>query len=349
MPLDKRNYLRLPGRARKNFGLLSSGRQILWLAADHLLIVSQSTIREQAYRIAFDDVQAMVVRKTTAGRIANGVLAVLSATMAVAAVAATYLFGALTFPTVFFFALAIVAIALILLNVLFGPTAVCLIYTVVKAYELTALGRYRTARRVSHTIRTHIETVQGQVTPETLDEGLDTLLSARLAPREVRRKKKGRTVSITHSKGNIHAALFVMLLVAALSSYLELFYTSVPKDAIDAILSGALLIVSIIAIFRSRDTDIPLPVRWLTYLVPVFYLVGTIFLTAASLTQITSADAFSTMVSPRKVLGPEGFVLFVFVNVIVQSVIGGLGLAFIVRHRWANTGQPIAPADISES
>lgn len=64
-------YQRLPGRGRRIEGvraLVSVPRTTLWLGKDHLLVVDDAGYSETYRRFYFRDIQALIVRKTTAYR-----------------------------------------------------------------------------------------------------------------------------------------------------------------------------------------------------------------------------------------------------------------------------------------
>jgi len=71
------SYRRLPGRARRRFGLFTHQRQELWLAPDHLLLVEHNGFVERYKRFYLRDIRLLVLCRTPAGLILNGVLTLL--------------------------------------------------------------------------------------------------------------------------------------------------------------------------------------------------------------------------------------------------------------------------------
>lgn len=158
-------YRRLPGRARKRFGVFTRQRQELWLASDHLLLVEHNGFTERYKRFYLRDIRLLVMCRTPAGRIMNGVLALLL-TLCI-----LYFLGLppdfvgnpeWTILAGILGAVAVASIVVLPLNIIFGPTCACQIHTAVHAERLYALGRVRTAGRVISLLRERIEAVQGR-------------------------------------------------------------------------------------------------------------------------------------------------------------------------------------------
>ena len=78
MTRKEKPYRHLPGRANRGFGLFQQERQQLWLASDHLLLVIRSHTSESYKRFDLQDIQALVACRTTAGRTANIILAIMA-------------------------------------------------------------------------------------------------------------------------------------------------------------------------------------------------------------------------------------------------------------------------------
>ena len=74
MTVEKSSYKRLPGK-KKGFLI---GYHTLWLGDDHLLQIYSRLGVEDYKRYYFDDLQAIVTRKTGSGRIQNIVIGALS-------------------------------------------------------------------------------------------------------------------------------------------------------------------------------------------------------------------------------------------------------------------------------
>jgi hypothetical protein len=162
MPAQPKEYRRLPGRGVRREGILSSAftakRSRLWLGRDHLLLVETQWFTEEYRRFPFRDLQAVIIRQTTRGKITNLVLGLL-----------VLLFGLLgtLFATggwlVFWLILAGVLLLFLLLNALLGPTGFCHLRTAVQMEEMPSLRRVNRARKVMARVRPLIAEAQGQL------------------------------------------------------------------------------------------------------------------------------------------------------------------------------------------
>ncbi|MDZ4860871.1 MAG: hypothetical protein SGI88_18000 [Candidatus Hydrogenedentes bacterium] len=150
----------LKGRAKRGFGLFANDKQRLWLAEDHLLVVTQSYLTERYKRFYLNDIQAITIQKSSAGAILNTILLILVATALVlvtAAVLSEWPEPAYVIPAI----LAGFFTSGALINASFGPTCVCHVLTAIHEEPLFCLGRLRTALRVVEQLRVEIEAVQG--------------------------------------------------------------------------------------------------------------------------------------------------------------------------------------------
>jgi hypothetical protein len=150
-------YQRLPG-----VGARGSQRIRLWQGPDHLLFVASSALGERYKRFYFADIQAIVIRKTSAWLAWMIVLLVMLSLLGAGAIAATDANGrAVLFVItgVFFILLAI--------HAALGPTCRCVIRTAVQTEELPSLKRVRNADKVLARIRPLIESAQRQEIAET--------------------------------------------------------------------------------------------------------------------------------------------------------------------------------------
>ena len=156
-------YQKLPGRAA---GLGEVSR--LFLADDHLLLVSATGFRESYRRFYLRDIQSITARKTVTGQVVNGAFGFTLFGAILGVVSSKD--GAVTLgwgmATGFFF-------ALLLFNVLRGPTCVCEIHTAVQSRRLGSVNRMRAARKLLARLRPHIEAAQGPLAVEELRLRID--------------------------------------------------------------------------------------------------------------------------------------------------------------------------------
>ena len=156
-----KKYRCLPGKKR---GIV--GNNTLWLGKDHLLSVHcyRMDFSENYKRFYYDDIQAIITRKTTTGKICNIVLSVLGGSFMLAFALTSGIWSG------FYGVLAGLVIFFLLINWLLGPTCVCHVRTAVQTERLTSLDRLRTARKAINLLKPMIEQVQGALVSETLKD-----------------------------------------------------------------------------------------------------------------------------------------------------------------------------------
>ena len=155
------HYQKLPGR-----GATWTGPSRLWQGGDHVLLVLTRGYVENYRRFFFNDIQAVIVRRTHTGKIWNALWALTTAFFMFIALqldggAAWTLWG-LSAP----FAIAL------LLNLLLGPTCACHLRTAVQTERLPALSRVRAARQFLARIEPLIQAAQGELTPSQIEAEL---------------------------------------------------------------------------------------------------------------------------------------------------------------------------------
>ena len=81
-PRTRKEYQRLPGRGTQVDGdrWLAVSRSLctVWMARDHLLLVSRTGYTETYKRFYFRDIQAVIIRKTATAFVGNIVLSILA-------------------------------------------------------------------------------------------------------------------------------------------------------------------------------------------------------------------------------------------------------------------------------
>lgn len=157
-------YRKLPGR-----GLGWSGLARLWLADDHLLEVSSLLFHERYRRFFLPDIAALIVRRTKVRLYWNLVHGFFG--IGGALVIGGLIYGATFIPqeearvVLYVFAgmiapFAVVALILLLVNSLLGPTCRCHIQTAAGWHPLAAPSRLRNARRLLAQVAPLLEAAQ---------------------------------------------------------------------------------------------------------------------------------------------------------------------------------------------
>jgi hypothetical protein len=185
----KKPYRRLPGTGYRRilpgwvlvilffvigiFALLFRGRRNqLWQGEEHLLLVESDGHREYYKRFRYQDIQAVIIRKTAEGKIMNGILAVIVVFFAAIGLSVNQ-----SGARIFLLVLAGSFLALLLLNTLFGPTCSCQLRTAVQVADLPSLDRLRRAHKVLNRLRPQIAAAQGQLAPEEIPARMRELIA----------------------------------------------------------------------------------------------------------------------------------------------------------------------------
>jgi hypothetical protein len=157
MPSPASKYRKLPGRGA---GVGEASR--LFLADDHLLLVTATGFSESYRRFYLRDIQAITARKTVTWAILNGAVGFILFWMVIGLVSSTDGAQVLGWSIAAGFFLA-----LLLFNLFRGATCVCEIHTAVQSRRLSSVNRLRAARKLLARLRPVIEAAQG---PLPIDE-----------------------------------------------------------------------------------------------------------------------------------------------------------------------------------
>jgi hypothetical protein len=180
-PRAPREYQRLPGRGTQVEGnrWLAVTRALctVWMARDHLLLVSRTGYTENYKRFYFRDIQAVIIRKTATAFVGNIVLSILALGFILLAVAVSddafkivwSLIGG-CFAFVF------------LLSLWRGSSCVTHIKTAVQTEQLAAWNRMRAARKGMAMIRPRLLAAQGEFSQEALRARLEDQILRQTQP-----------------------------------------------------------------------------------------------------------------------------------------------------------------------
>ena len=146
-------YRRLPGRSFRD--------QRAYLGPDHILSVTSNRFSEDYKRFYFRDIQAFVIRQTTAGRTANFILGGLGLLFLLVAVVTAVGGGGDYTTAIVWTVLSALLLGPCGINALMGPTCVCQVKTAVQIETLPSLGRLWRARKVLQRLRPYIIEAQG--------------------------------------------------------------------------------------------------------------------------------------------------------------------------------------------
>jgi hypothetical protein len=247
-------YQRLPGKKK---GLLI-GHHTLWQGSDHLLQIYSRLGVEDYKRYYFDDIQAIITRKTGSGRIQNIVLAALSG---------LFCFFALTSEggwSLFHAAIAAATLLILLINVLKGPTCETVLLTAVQTEKLHSLHRLKKTEPVMNQLRSIIERRQGQINLAVFDQ-------QRVSPSSQQSDGSpgsGRKRSLKGQKperGRMHLFLFALLVADGLIAAAGFMLTHVALTLLGSAVTMLLGICVVVALVKQHESNLKRPLRTLTW------------------------------------------------------------------------------------
>jgi len=177
----RREYKRLPGRGMQVEGnrwlAVSRALCTVWLARDHLLLVSRTGYTERYKRFYFRDIQAIIIRKTATAFVWNIVLAIFALASVLLAVEVSDLVARLILSF-----LGGLFAFLVLLSLWRGPTCVTHIRTAVQTEQLAAWNRMRAARKGLGLIRPQLLEAQGEFSMPDLRARLEDQILRQTQP-----------------------------------------------------------------------------------------------------------------------------------------------------------------------
>lgn len=328
-------YKRLPGRGPRRGGFISISlsRCSLYLADDHVLAVESTGFSEDYKRFYFSDIQAIITRKTRRGAFWSTILALM---IACSLMGALYLeAGSLH---IFFWILSGTFLAFLLVNTFRGPTCICHIKTAVQQDQLPSLNRLRIARRVIEMFRPAIERVQGKLSPEESATDQSETIPHPVLPL---RQPRAREHEIRHDDGTIHMMAFAFILLDGVLTGINLLHHTLTMATVSSLLAAGYCICIVIALVKQHDSDIPAPVRRVTWASLVFvcisYFLSYVLMMTSMMTRkpekiATQWDMYRATLD----LSPQDSVLAMGIYAFLATcslVLGTLGLARVMRHR----------------
>ena len=245
MAQNNREYNKLPG-SKKGFLI---GKYTLWLGSDHLLQIFSRFGVEEYKRFYFNDIQAIVTRKTAIGTWQNLVGGLLVLIFAVPAVA--FDGGWSLFYTI----VAGVMGLLLLFGLFKGPTCETKLMTAVQTEKLYTLHRLKITANVMDRLRNHIHQTQGRL----IREALDKLPARRLQDPDTHNGIPQRVSKLAprrNEKGRAHMGLFALLLLDGILVGLGFFFTHVMVTVISSFTILGMGILVIVALIKQHNSTL---------------------------------------------------------------------------------------------
>jgi len=307
-------YTKLTPRHR-TFG----GYTQLWLASDHLLLLSNSRFSEDYKRFSFADIQAIAVTQLPSQ-------IVLQMVMILAALAWMSLWFAVDskFAKWAFEISGAIGLLWPIADIARGPRCRCFLRTRVSGELLEPVSRIKTANNFLTLIRPVIESAQGVLAPETVETS-----SAVLEP---------PPPQIVSSPGYLPEILFGTFLLNALLLWASTHFPKVPELA--AVLMNTLFaefLLIVVALVRRKGRD----PRVVIYVIVALAILGVAFdavtiggeLVVSYTKVLAKAKAGDKSITPLQFLPAGGMRLTVAYAWRAVAGLLGLALAFYERRK----------------
>ena len=254
MAKKEKEYRKLPG-SKKGFLI---GRYTLWQGADHLLHVYSRVGVEDYKRFYFNDIQAIITRKTFAGKVQNVVLGFLLLLFTLPAILNEGGWSA------FWAAFAGVLLILLLINLYRGPTCETKLLTAVQTEKLHPLHRLKNASKIMDRLRSHIQSAQGTLSRKDLGKIPDRRVNDNAVKSSSRQAGESKTTP-THEKGRAHLVLFGLLVLDGVLATSGFLFTHVIVTILSSVASICMGIFLIIALVKQHNSDMSNALRAITW------------------------------------------------------------------------------------
>lgn len=249
MASKAKEYQKLPG-VKKGFLI---GKYSLWQGRDHLLYIFSRFGAEDYKRFYFNDIQAIITRKSISGKIQNIIMGCFIL---------MFLLPVFFFDegwSVFYGVICGLTLIFLLINFYKGPTCETKVLTAVQAERLQSLSRLKTACRVMDRLRPHIQQSQGVLKSEDLAK-----LPVRPADR--RAPKSAAAAAATSSTGRIHMIMFALILFEGALASVEFFITHVVPSVLSSLTGLCIGICVILALVKQHNSNLPGSLRAMTWI-----------------------------------------------------------------------------------
>lgn len=234
------------------------GQHTLWRGRDHLLQIYARWGSEDYKRYYFNDIQAIITRKTDVGKIQNFVAGALAGIFGLFAATATS--GWVIFNAI----LAIAILCIFIINVIKGPTCETHLLTAVQTEKLHSLNRIKTAQTVMNRLKPIIERFQGQLAPETLVRQRDELASSSPKRPPARLMDKAPKAQ-KHESGRVHLMLFTLLSFNGLIVALGFVLSHAGLTFLACVVMLMIGICVVVALVKQHESNLKHPVRTMTW------------------------------------------------------------------------------------
>ena len=254
MTSERSTYRKLPGK-KKGFLI---GYYTLWQGSDHLLQIYSRLGVEDYKRFYFNDIQAIITRKTSAGIVLNFILGVLTALFGL--FAATSGGGWFIFNTI----VSGVVLSIWVIHFFRGPTCETYLLTAVQTEKLHSLHRLKNTQSVMNQLRPLIERRQGRIEPEAFGQQSNhptsnhTQRKLNVGNRQIQKPRKPE-------KGRVHLVLFVLLLLEGVYIAFSFFYTHFALSLLSTAVTMLMGICVVVALVKQHESNLKQSLRTMTW------------------------------------------------------------------------------------
>lgn len=234
-------YRKLTGKART-----LGGYSQLWLAPDHLLLLRSTGFRQQYWRFVLADIQAIVVTELPSRMPLQAALGGVALLWMLA-----YLAVISIFAKSFFLVSGGIALAAVIADIARGPRCRCFLHTAVSREPLSPVRRMRVADKVLMQLQSAIESVQGSIATEQIQQ-LDDRSSSQFQGVVA---ASDQPPEITEAPGYLPEVVFGVFLINGLLilGSLRFHYVQINATLLSTLFAEALLLV--VALIRRGSRD----------------------------------------------------------------------------------------------
>ncbi len=234
------------------------GQHTLWRGKDHLLQIYARWGSEDYKRYYFNDIQAIITRRTETGKIQNFVMGTLTGLFVL--LAATSASAWIPFNGI----IAFIMLVILLFNAIKGPTCETHLLTAVQTEKLHSLNRLSTAQAVMNQVKPIIERFQGPLQHETLIQQSAQLSNAGQQKPPTRLEQRASKARKNES-GRVHHMLFALLSFHGLIVAVGFMLTHVGLTFVGIAVMLMMGICVVIALVKQYESNLQHPVRTMTW------------------------------------------------------------------------------------
>ena len=252
----KTSYKKLNGSA-----FLSSNR--LYIGQDHLLSIHNNFFSEEYLRFYYKDIQSIITRKTSRGKILNICFSI---------VLILFLFFAAILAggwSVFFFVLVAIGLIPFFINILKGPTSISHIQTPIQTAKLSAIRRIRSSEKALAQLIPLVENTQG-VLNKGLFEGINQ-------HEESKASYKTHYKILKHENGIFHLILFSLLVLSSALIIVDIFYQNLILSLIGNAVIMSIAVLLIISLVKQKNSDLYKSIKTMAWSTIGYLCIITVF------------------------------------------------------------------------